>query len=203
MFEAVMDKGYSADLTAGALKVMESRVIADLLLRGVDEAGWRKAIYEDNVLQARSPKTAKRLRTLIRNRLGTMNEELWRLVRDGTGDEATHACLAAAVKHSHLLGDFLDLVVREQYQLYAEALSKNLWNEYVDNCRGRDPEMPQWRESTIERLRSSVYQILAEAGYIDGVRTIKLQTVHIVQPVLRYLRKHREQYVLRCIQVGP
>jgi hypothetical protein len=30
---------YKADITAGALKVAESRVIADLMLRGVDEAG--------------------------------------------------------------------------------------------------------------------------------------------------------------------
>jgi len=28
---------YHADLTAGSLKVPESRVVADLLLRGVDE----------------------------------------------------------------------------------------------------------------------------------------------------------------------
>ena len=194
---------YKGDLTAGALKVPESRIIADLLLRGVDDAGWRRAIYDENVLQARSPKTAKRLRTLIRHRLETMTDDLWRLVRDGTGDEATHACLAATVKHSHLLGDFLDLVVREQYKLYAETLSKKLWPDYVEECRSRDPDMPQWSESTIARLRSSVFLILAEAGYLDGVRTAKLQSVHIVQPVLRYLRKHDEQYVLRCIQVGP
>jgi len=181
----------------------ESRIIADLLLRGVDDAGWRRAIYDENVLQARSPKTAKRLRTLVRNRLETMTEDLWRLVRDGTGDEATHACLAAAVKHSYLLGDFLDLVVREQYRLYAETLSKKLWGDYVEECRSRDPDMPEWAESTIARLQSSIFLILAEAGYLDGVRTAKPQTVHIVEPVLRYLRKHEEEYVLRCIQVGP
>ena len=194
---------YRSDFTAGALKVAESRIIADLLLRGVDDAGWRRAIYDENVLQARSPKTAKRLRTLVRNRLETMTEDLWRLVRDGTGDEATHACLAAAVKHSYLLGDFLDLVVREQYRLYAETLSKKLWGDYVEECRSRDPDMPEWAESTIARLQSSIFLILAEAGYLDGVRTAKPQTVHIVEPVLRYLRKHEEEYVLRCIQVGP
>lgn len=194
---------YRANITAGALKVPESRVIADLMLRGVDEAGWRNAVYEENVLQTRSPKTAKRLRTLIRSRLETMTEELWRMVRDGTRDEATHACLAAAVKHSHLLGDFLDLVVRDQYRMYAKALSKKLWSEYVEDCRGRDPEMPDWSDSTINRLRSSVFQILAEAGYIENTRSLRLQTVHIVQPVLRYLNKHNERYVLRCIQVGP
>src|SRR6516162_7992863 len=81
---------YKGDLTAGALKVPESRVIADLLLLEVDAAGWKDAIEERNVLQARSPKTAKRLTLLIRGRLETMGKELWRLVRDGKGDVATH-----------------------------------------------------------------------------------------------------------------
>jgi len=194
---------YQADLTAGALKVPESRVVADLLLRGVDKAGWKKALYEENVLQSRSPMTAKRFRTLIRGRLETMDADLWRLVRDGTGDVATHACLAAAVKHSPLLGDFLDLVVREQYKLYAATLSAKLWDDYLQDCRGRDPDMPQWSESTSRRLKSSVFQILAEAGYIESTRSLKLQTVHIAGPVLSYLEQHDEQYVLRCIQVGP
>jgi Putative inner membrane protein (DUF1819) len=44
---------YRADLTAGALKVSESRIIADLLLRGLDEMGWKEALYGQNVLQTR------------------------------------------------------------------------------------------------------------------------------------------------------
>ena len=193
---------YKADITAGALKVPECRIIADLLLRDVDAEGWRLAIFEENVLQARSPMTAKRLRTLLRGRLETMDAELWRLVRDGTGTVATHACLAAAVKRSALLGDFLDMVIREQYRVFQKALSNSLWRDYVHDCRGRDPEMPIWSESTIRRLRSSVFQILAEAGYINSTKARKLQTVHIVRPVIRYLEKHDEQYVLRCLQVG-
>jgi hypothetical protein len=197
------DARYGAELTAGALKVRESRVIADLLLRGVDEKGWRKALYDENVLQTRSPMSAKRLRTLIRGRLELMDAELWNLVRDGTGDVANHACLAAAVKHSALLGDFLDLVVREEYRLFRESLTKRLWDDYLQDCRGRDPDLPVWSESTKIRLRSSVLQILAEAGYVENTGTLKLHTVHIALPVLRYLETHNEQYVLRCIQVGP
>jgi hypothetical protein len=52
---------YSADITAGSLKVPESRIIADLFLRGIDESSWREALYDQNVLQARNPETAKRL----------------------------------------------------------------------------------------------------------------------------------------------
>src|SRR5437660_677902 len=95
---------------------------------------------------------------LIRGRLETMGRELWLLVRDGTGSVATHAVLAAAVKHSPLLGDFLDLVVSEQYRLFSLSLSNKLWDDYLDGCRGRDPDMPEWAETTRKRLRSSVFQ---------------------------------------------
>ena len=194
---------YRADITAGSLKVPESRIIADLLLQGLDEAGRKEALYDQNVLQTRSLKTAQRLVLLLRGRLELMQPGLWKLVRDGSGTVATHACLAAAVKHSALLGDFLDLVVREQYTCYAKALSAKLWETYIEDCRGRDPEMPRWRDATIDRLRSSVFQILAQVGDIESTRTLKLQTVHIASQVLDYLTEHNEPYILRCIQVGP
>ena len=194
---------YRADITAGSLKLPESRIIADLLLRVVDAQGWEQAIVTENVLQVRSPATAVRLGRLIRKRLELMEPDLWQLVRDGTGTVTTHAVLAAAVKHSPLLGDFLDLVVREHYRLFSTALSKKHWNDYLDECRGRDPDMPVWNESTRKRLGSSVFQILAQAGYIDSTRSKKLQTVHIASQVVRYLEKHNEHYVLRCIQVAP
>ncbi len=60
---------YKADITAGSLKVSESRVIADLLLCGINRGEWDEAILDKNVLQARSPETARRLTRLIRRRL--------------------------------------------------------------------------------------------------------------------------------------
>jgi hypothetical protein len=194
---------YRADLTAGSLKVQESRIVADLLLRGVSGEGWKDAIVKENVLQARNPATAVRLARLIRKRLELMGSDLWKLIRDGDKIVATHAVLAAAIKHSPLLGDFLDLVVREQYRQFKPTLTKTIWEDYLNDCRGRDPDMPLWNESTRKRLRSSVYQILAQAGFIENTRSLKLRPVHIVPQVLTYLRDRDENYVLRCIQVSP
>ena len=194
---------YRADLTAGSLKVQESRIVADLLLRGVSKEGWKDAIVKENRLQARNPATAVRLARLIRKRLELMGSDLWKLIRDGDKIVATHAVLAAAIKHSPLLGDFLDLVVREQYRQFKPTLSKTMWEDYLSDCRGRDPDMPLWNESTRKRLRSSVYQILAQAGFIENTRSLKLRPVHIVHQVLNYLRDRGENYVLRCIQVSP
>lgn len=199
----VADVRYKADITAGALKLPESRIIADLLLRKVDAEGWKDAIVTKNVLQARSPATAKRLTKLIRGRLETMGPDLWKLVRDGKGSVATHAVFAAAIKRSPLLGDFLDLVVGEQYRVFGTALTNTMFADYLEGCRERDPDMPAWHESTRNRLRSSVFQTLAQAGYIENTRSLKLQTVHIAAQVIRYLESHDEEYVLRCIKVAP
>jgi hypothetical protein len=194
---------YKADITAGALKLPESRIIADLLLREVDAAGWKDSIVNRNVLQARSPATAIRLTKLVRGRLETMGPDLWKMVRDAKGGVATHAVFAAAVQHSPLLGDFLKLVVAEQYKMFGKALSNKLWHDYLEGCRERDPDMPQWNETTRRRLRSSVFQMLAQAGYIENTRSLKLHTVHVPEQVLRYLKANHEDYVLRCIQVAP
>ena len=51
---------YKADITAGALKLPESRLVADLLLRQVDAEGWKDAIVTKNVLQARNPANHER-----------------------------------------------------------------------------------------------------------------------------------------------
>lgn len=194
---------YKADLTAGSLKIPESRIVADLLLRQVDDEDWKEAIVTKNVLQARSPATARRLTTLIRRRLETMGPDLWKLVLDGKGTVAIHAVFVAAVKHSRLLGDFLQFVVAEQYRLFSQSLTKSMWDDYLEGCRERDPEMPQWNETTRRRLRSSVFQMLAQAGYIENTRSLKLQTVHVADQVLLYLKTNKEDYVLRCIQVAP
>ncbi len=194
---------YRADITAGSLKVAESRVIADLLLKQVDGDKWKAALRDENVLQTRSPKTADRLALLIRGRLETMNSDLWKLVRDGNSTVAAHACLAAAVKHSALLTDFLELAVKEQYCIFAEKLTYQLWDDFIADCQNRDAQSPEWSESTIKRLRSSVFQILQQSGYIDNTKSLRLQTVHLANEVVAYLEKYHEVSVLRCIQVTP
>lgn len=194
---------YSSEITSGSLKVTESRVIADLLLQEISGEKWNRAIVDDNVLQTRSRNTALRIGRMLRRRLSSMDASLWALVRDGSKPTATHACLAAAIKSSPLLGDFLDLVVREEYRAFTPALTYLHWENYIEECHNRDPEMSDFTDSTRNRLRSTVFQILAQAGYIENTRTLKLQRVHIDSKVLAYLSAANEKYVLKCIQVSP
>ena len=185
------------------MKVAESRIAADLMLRGIEGAAWRAAVDVENVFQTQSRATAQNLGKLLRARLAPFDPPFWEMIRDSASPLVQHALLAAAVKHSPLLGDFLDLVVREQYRRFAPTLPLGLWEDYLVDCRGRDPGMPLWNESTRRRLRSSVYLCLAQAGFLESTRSLKLQPVFIAAPLIKYLAARDERYVLRSLQVSP
>lgn len=123
------------------------------------------------------------------------------MVRDGNRELATQATFAGAVKHSRLLGDFMDLTMREQRRLFAKNLEPRMWTDYIEGCRGRDPEMPIWSESTVNQLRTVIFSMLADATYIKDTRSLILQNVFVVPELVQYLRDKNETYVLRCMEV--
>lgn len=192
---------YTATITSASLRLRESRIIADLLLQRVSDPAWKKALVGRNVLQMGSVVSILRISRLLRARLEPLGERLWKMVRDGGRAQATQAAFAGTLKNSRLLGDFMDITMREQRALFARKLEYPMWNEYIAGCRGRDPDMPHWSDATVARLRSAVFCMLAEAGYLKDTRSLLLQNVFVDDQLAAYLRDRGESYVLRCMEV--
>lgn len=122
---------YNAEIVAGSLLVPESRKIARLLLDHAEKDTWHHSIQVKNILQKRSPATAKRQTKLIRNRLEPMPPELWQLIVKGPADVTTQALLAAAIKHSRLLGDFMDKVLRQNWRTFKQKAGPKDWDLFL------------------------------------------------------------------------
>ncbi len=180
----------------------ESQRIAKLLIKGMDEQGWHKAVIVDNVLQKKSPPSAKRMARLIRNRLELMTPDFWKLVASGSAEIATQALLAASIKHSHLLGDFMRDVVRDHWRTFNKQLSARDWTDYFEECEHRDSSLGDLSETTKRKLRQVVFRILAEAKYIDSTRRMNLLPHRVAPEMCRYLIDNNEKYVLRCMEIG-
>jgi hypothetical protein len=193
---------YNAEITAGSLLLKESRAIVQLLLQGADEKAWYQAIAVDNVLQKTSPASARRMATLIRKRLETMPRELWVMIAEGTTEVATQSLLAAAIKHSQLLGDFMLQVLRSHYRAFDNRLSMRDWDSFVAECAHVDPVVATWSKTTINKIRQVVFRILSEAGYLHSTRSMRLQSVFIAPDVSKFLFIHDETYVLKCMEIS-
>ena len=195
------NKTYNGEIVAGSLLIEESRKIAQLLLETIDSDGWRKAIVLDNILQKRSPAAAVRQARLIRHRLGTMDKELWQLVHAGSFEITSQALLAASIKHSRLVGDFMDTIIRKHWQTFTQNIGPGDWNRFLETCGQIDPQVEAWKDSTRSKLKQIVFRILAESKYIDNTQTCKLLPVSIAPEIKKYLIKKNETYVLSCMEI--
>jgi len=198
-----MSSVYLANFTKCSLIVPEARIVAGLLIKGAESGEWERQVLDVNVLQKRTAKTAVTYANLARARLQTMDADLWLLVRDGSAPVATHAVLAATVKFSPLFGDFLRTVVRDQFRRFATQLETRHWDAYIEDSLRSQPNMPTLSDSTRVKLRQNAMRMLAEAGFIENTRSLRLRSQQIEPAVLHYLRQHNEQYVLDCLQVCP
>ena len=191
---------YNAEISAGSLLPLESRRIAALLLTQPDAAAWQHAIEVENILQKKTPATARRQARLLQRRLTTLDAQAWRMMAERESEVVIQLLLAAAVKHSQLLGDFMLRVYADHQRRLEPKLAPIDWQDFVVECAHRDPAVADWSDTTKAKLFQVIVRILVEAKYLESPRSMKL-TPHALHPeVRRYLSTHDETYVLDCLE---
>ena len=179
---------YNAEISAGSLMLPESRRIAKLLLERPTADQWGAALKDENLLQ-KKPATARRQARLIRNRLEMLDDDGLRLIVEGEGELCSQIMLAAAIRHSRLLGDFLRDVYSADLRQLETTLSHRQWEAFLTECEHRDEAVSQWAESTLKKLFEVIVRILAEAKYLDSTRRMGL-TPPMLHPKARAYLKH-------------
>ncbi|MDP3457029.1 DUF1819 family protein [Methyloversatilis sp.] len=195
-------KYYNAEIGAGSLLIAESRSVASVILRGANEADWLRFINVDNPLQKRTPASAQRQTRLLRNRLENVPHDLLLIVVEGSHEATVQALLAASIKHSRLLGDFLTSVVREHLRHFEYCLSDADWDRFLSDCALGEPEVGMWADSTKKKLGQVVFRILAEAKYLENTRTRRITPVRVLPDVRHCLESHGERYALDCMTLS-
>jgi hypothetical protein len=193
---------YNAEISAGSLMLMESRRIATLLLTNPSDAEWEHAIKVENILQKNTPATAQRQAQLLRKRLMTLDSEGWKLIAEGELEIVTQLLLAAAIKHSRMLQDFLQHVYARQLRRMELALNEQLWDAFWVECSHRDGEIEQWSASTKAKLFQVIVRILVEGKYLDSSRKMNMTPPSLHPAVISFLKRHGELDILSAMKVS-
>ena len=194
---------YNAEISAGSLMPLESKRVAALLLTDPSETAWLHAIEVENILQKRTPSTARRQATLIRKRLKTLDAEALTMIVQRDLEVVTQLLLAASIKHSHLLGDFLRGVYGGLQRRLEPRISPLDWQNFLVECAHRDSAVEDWSESTKAKLLEVIVRVLAEAKYLESARSRKLTPRSLHPDVRRYLAARNETYVIECLERAP
>lgn len=190
---------YNAEISAGSLLPLESRRVASLLLSEPNPAEWQHAIETENILQKKTPATARRQARLLCRRLSTLDADAWRMIAERESEVVVQLLLGAAVKHSSLLGDFMLHVYADRQRRLEPTLASSDWQDFLAECAHRDTAVASWSVSTKAKLFQVIVRILTEANYLQSARSMKLTPQSLHPDVRRYLSTHNENYVFDCL----
>ncbi|PQA81936.1 DUF1819 domain-containing protein [Limnohabitans sp. TS-CS-82] len=164
---------YNAEISAGSLLIPESRRIADLMLSQPSSEAWDAAIVRDNILQ-KKPTTAKRQSNLIRKRLQNLDAQGLQLIVQSDVELCGQLLMAAALRHSQLMADFMRDVYAVDLRQLERKLSHRQWDTFLTECAHRDDGVNTWATSTRLKLFQVIVRILVEAKFLDSTKNMQL-----------------------------
>ncbi len=163
---------YSMSFTTGNLFQRESVQLAQLYLELNDWRAVRATVLSQNLLQARTESTARRLYNEIVSRLKTLsNIELTYLLR-ASGQEVGYLLWLAVCRRYQFIAEFAVEVLRERYLTLKIDLPPAEFESFFDRKAEWHSELERIRPSTRIKLRQVVFHILREAGLLTRDNTI-------------------------------
>jgi hypothetical protein len=163
---------YRLSFTTGGVLVRESAVAAPLYQQLGEWASVRAAIDSENLLQARTVSSGRRLAREVVQRLAELTDDQIGLLTDGTIVERGYLMWVAACRRYCLLGEFAEEVVRERFLLLAPAVGHADFDSFIRSKAMWHEELAELKESTYRKLRSNVFLMLREVGVLDDVGNI-------------------------------
>lgn len=182
---------YRLSFTAGGLFADAAPKVAELYLRAADAtieppggtdsnnattsetwAAVRSQAEHDNLLQARTQASNKRLTREVAFRLATLSDAELAMLVDATSTERGHLLWVAACRQYEFVGDFAQEVLRERFLLMRPAISHDDFDDFVAAKAMWHEELSGLKPSTIVKVRATLFRMMREAGLITDDGTL-------------------------------
>jgi hypothetical protein len=155
---------YEFSFTASSLRLNDMILVAKASLDNQD-------FDYVNILGNGKATTGKRLFSEINKRLSNLTTKQLLLLADSDYTNQKQIAFLSICKTYGFIRDFVVGVLREKYLLYDYKISEGDYISFYRRTNELHPEMDEFTEQTIKKLRQVTFKILEESGLIDSVRS--------------------------------
>ena len=171
---------YNFSFIGAYLRPELARIEADafLSIRNWDEV--KKHIINNNSFQSRTRNSLIRMEGEIRQRLKRLTENQISLAAKGSGDELRAMSWLSVIKNSVFIREFAAEILRGKLSDMDTELRLSDFSNFISSKTPMHPELESLKESSLKKIRSILYGMLAEAGLIlkDG------KSLKVAKPVI-------------------
>ncbi|HAS6333996.1 TPA: DUF1819 family protein [Vibrio vulnificus] len=194
-------KKYLGDLIGGSLMITEAKLIAELLLSEPNKEQWDEAIVEQNILQKRSPASAKRNAATIKKRIANLGNKFLSALVNANYEEAAQLMMAATLMNSPLLADFMRTVVMDAKRMYRENIDMKDWEYFwEDKCRIY-PDFADMSESSTYKIAQVAFKVMTDGGFLESTKTKVLTNIYITPDVRDLLVEMDRDDIIQAMEI--
>ena len=168
---------YSMSFTAGSIFFQESVKFAELYLEFGNWDETKNYIIHQNILQARTLNTSKRICTEIISRLKTMNKQELEFLLDSSSQDQAYLIWLAICRRYQFIGDFAIEVIRERFISLKTDLNYIDFDSFFNQKSEWHVELENIKPSTRNKLRQVLFKILREADLLTENNLINVATL--------------------------
>lgn len=194
-------KKYLGDLIGGSLMITEAQLIAELLLSEPSKEQWDDAIVDQNILQKRSPASAKRNAATIKKRIANLGNKFLSTLVNANHEEAAQLMMAATLINSPLLADFMRTVVMDAKRMYRENIDMKDWEYFwEDKCRIY-PDFADMSESSTYKIAQVAFKVMTDGGFLESTKTKALTNIYITPDVRQLLVDMDRDGIIQAMEI--
>jgi len=165
-------KRYTLSFTTGTLFHSESLKLAELYLHLGDWNVVRDKVISENLLQARTLNTLRRVCSEVISRLKTLSADETDFLVQSDPREQCHILWIAICRRYRFIADFAVEVLRERYITLKTDLGYEDFDIFFNRKSEWHGELDGIRPSTRKKLRQILFKMLREADLLTADKMI-------------------------------
>lgn len=160
--------GYNMSFTSGGLLFNESLRVAEIYMEKKDWNLVRDKVLNNNILQARTESSLKRITGEVISRLRLLTGSQAKLLVNGSRQEQNFLLWLGVCKKHEFIKDFAVEIIREKYLRLNYELTQQDYNIFYNHKSEWHPELEKLSEATRKKLKQVLFRIIREAEVVTG-----------------------------------
>jgi hypothetical protein len=190
---------YSASLTGEPLQFYESKVVAQLLNKGLSFDEIKFKVYDENLFNYTTKKSIYKRVASVYRRLKGLDESILRVIVEGSGDDARVMVLFSVMLSNRLFFEFMTEVVRVKFLEMDLVFETREVDRFFDSKRQESEKVSSWHDVTVHKLSQVFLKMLRQTHLLSDENPAHLQPILVSQQLRDYLVDQRLDYLLDCV----
>jgi len=164
--------GYNMSFSSGGLFLNESLRIAEIYLENKDWKLVRDNVLNNNILQARTESSLKRITREVISRLRLLTGNQLKLLISGSRQEQNFLLWLGVCKRHEFITDFAVEIIREKYLRLNYELTQQDYDIFYNHKSEWHTELEKLSETTKKKLRQVLFRIIREVEVVTSENMI-------------------------------